>query len=97
MMYNKEMENKNFRSGGLRFEEDQTVGSHRPSHMVGKGQPILRLIMKLSGGLIKNKKQANKVALAIIIIAVAASLLVIVQNKSNTEELPNYLGESETV
>ncbi len=61
---------KDSKPGGIKFHEHQASRSHYSQET----PKIIQWTIKYSGGLIKNKKQANYVLIGFVILAVIVSL-----------------------
>ena len=81
------MEEKNSTiSHGVQFREQRAQSRHTSGT-----SKMIRIIVKLSGGLIKNERQANLVLLGIVVVCVLITFLVL---RGGGEEVLPYDGGS---
>ena len=81
------MDNQNSSIPGVSFEDSgwrQQIKSENPQ----KTPKIVKLVMKISGGLIKTEKQANYALLVFIAAAIIISLILIFNSGSVETPIP---------
>ncbi len=76
---------KDSNTSGIKFHEDKASHSH------SKEMPkIIQWTIKYSGGLIKNKKQANYVLIGFVILAVIVSLFLLFSDRGQSQRETEY-------
>ncbi len=77
---------KDSKSGGIKFHEHQASRSHYSQET----PKIIQWTIKYSGGLIKNKKQANYVLIGFVILAVIVSLFLFFNDRGQSQRETEY-------
>ena len=75
--------NNNQNNDGISFDIDR----ERPIQPTAKSSGMILFVIKMSGGLVKTKKQANHVLLAVVGVMIISSLFLVFEKGNKGEPL----------